>query len=80
MSIFVGDVIVFCSPLLVYEYVAEEGRSSVNRCAGETGWFVDSMPWTLFVFEYVDVASPIKCRETGWLMDSHDAMDVAIGS
>ena len=44
------------------------------------GWFVDSRSWTLFVFEYGAVASPIKCRETGWLMDLHDAMAVAIRS
>ena len=62
--------------------MVEEGRSPVNRCAGETGWFVDLMPWTSpSVFEYVDVASPIKCRdrEMGWPLDSHDAMDAAIG-
>ena len=80
MSIFCGDVIVLCHPLSDYEYVVEEGRSLISCCAGEMGWFVDSTSWTLFVFEYGAAASPIKCRETGWLMDLHDAMDVAIGS
>ena len=61
--------------------MVEEGRGPINRWAGETGWFVDSTSWTLFVFEYGAVASPIKFRngEMGWPLDSHDAMDAAIG-